>query len=264
MINKTASDILYPLLIVLGLILALFLIQKYFKSLGKEKAMATDFQILIVASTAVGLVFALLFQNLYDYIEDPDNYTFTWGLTFFGGLVGGVISFFSGYFLFLGKKYPKSFAYLSVIAGGAIPLAHALGRVGCFLAGCCYGKPVEEGSPFAWMGVKFLTTDTKVYPTNLMEAIFLFVLAFILIYLAFKINTRMTLGIYCVSYGVFRFLIEYLRGDHRGDFIPGITPSQFWAILLIVIGIAYIVYLVVSKETRVTPDIKQAEEKENI
>lgn len=262
MINKTASDILYPLLIVIGLVLALFLIQKYFKSIGKKPVMATDFQILVVASTAIGLVFALLFQNLYDFIEDPSTYTFTWGLTFFGGLIGGVVSFFAGYFLFVRKKYPNSFSCLSVIAGGAIPLAHAMGRVGCFLAGCCYGKPIDETSPFAWMGIKFLTTDTKVYPTNLMEALFLFVLAGVLIYLAFKLNSRLTLGIYCVSYGVFRFLIEYLRGDHRGNFIPGISPSQFWALLLIVLGIVYIVYLIVKKETRVVPDKEEPEPKQ--
>ena len=53
-----------------------------------------------------------------------------------------------------------------------------------------------------------------------------------------------------ISYGVFRFLIEFLRGDHRGNLIPGISPSQFWAIIIFLGGIAYLVLLLLSKKKK--------------
>ena len=54
--------------------------------------------------------------------------------------------------------------------------------------------------------------------------------------------------IYLLSYGIFRFLIEFLRGDHRGIFIPGISPSQFWAILFFLGGVVYLILLLVQKK----------------
>ena len=47
------------------------------------------------------------------------------------------------------------------------------------------------------------------------------------------------MNIYLILYGIFRFLIEFVRGDDRGSFIPGLTPSQFWAIIMIVMGILF-------------------------
>ncbi len=53
---------------------------------------------------------------------------------------------------------------------------------------------------------------------------------------------------YLFSYSIWRFAIEFFRGDHRGDFIPGISPSQFWSIVLFVIGIGYTVFLLWEKK----------------
>ena len=49
------------------------------------------------------------------------------------------------------------------------------------------------------------------------------------------------MGVYLVGYGVWRFFIEFIRGDieERGKFIPGLTPSQFWSILMVIGGIAF-------------------------
>jgi phosphatidylglycerol:prolipoprotein diacylglycerol transferase len=96
----------------------------------------------------------------------------------------------------------------------------------------------------------FRTTHGHVVvPTQLFEAVFLLTLSSILILLAFKKETLLTLPIYMISYGIWRFLIEFLRDDHRGNFIPGITPSQFWAIVLFIGGVTYLVILLKSKKT---------------
>ena len=83
-------------------------------------------------------------------------------------------------------------------------------------------------------------------PTQLYEAIFLLLLFVILSILALKYKSKHTLSVYLVLYGIFRFVIEFYRADHRGKLLGVITPSQFWSILMIVIGLLlslfYIIY----------------------
>lgn len=250
MVDRKISDFLYPLMILIGIVSALFLLEAFFKKCRLKKGTATDYEIAICISAAVGILFSVLVQNLYDFIDDPEHFSFSFGMTFFGGLFGGVLCFFLIYWIWLRRKYPDTLPYLLTVVGAAIPLAHGWGRIGCFIAGCCYGKEVDPSSPYSWLGVKFVTTDAKVLPTNLFEAIYLFAIAGVLIMFVFKIRDRRSLPLYCISYGIFRFLIEFLRGDYRGSFIPGITPSQFWSILLILFGLIYFAYLCKGKKAK--------------
>lgn len=243
---------IYPIVVLIGVALALFIFDLYFKKNKFKKGMATDYEILFAISAAVGFVFAVLFQNLYDLIENPSSYKWTWSMTFFGGLIGGVATFFLIHVLYMRKKYKNAMAPVTTIAGGGIPLAHSIGRLACTLDGCCYGSVIPVDSPFYWMGIEFRTTPgVKVWPTQLIECIFLLILSIILIIVAFKKNTLLTMPIYCIAYGIFRFLIEFLRGDHRGNFIPGISPSQFWSILIFVFGVGYLIFLIVKKKTNI-------------
>lgn len=241
---------IYPIIVAVGVVIALVIFDLFFRKKNLKKGMATDFEILFTISAAIGVVFAILFQNLYDFIEDPSHYEWTWAMTFFGGLVGGVGTFFAGYFLFLRKKYPTALAPVTLIAGGCVPFAHGIGRIACTMDGCCYGMTLTEDNPFYWIGVVFRTTEGRVVvPTQLFEAVFLLSLSAILIYIAFKKETLLTMPTYMISYGIWRFLIEFLRDDHRGNFIPGITPSQFWAIALFIGGVVYLILLLRSKKT---------------
>ena len=77
----------------------------------------------------------------------------------------------------------------------------------------------------------------KVHPTQLYEAIFLFAIFAICYLLYWKKHFKHTMSLYLICYGIFRFSLEYLRGDHRGELVGGISPSQFWSILMVVIGV---------------------------
>ena len=241
-------DIFYPLIIVAGVILILVIFDFFLKKKNCKKGLSTDYELFFVVCVFIGVIFACLFQNLYDFIENPSTYKWNFGLTFFGGLFGGVATFFIGYYLVMRRKYPYAWPYIVSIVGGMIPLAHGIGRLGCVIDGCCYGKVIEEGSPFYWLGMVFSTTNgQKVYPTQLWESIFLILLSLGLIILAFKKETLLTVPIYFMSYGIFRFLIEFIRDDHRGSFVPGLTPSQFWAVCLFIGGVGYLLYLILAK-----------------
>lgn len=151
------------------------------------------------------------------------------GITFAGGIITGMVSFF---LIFpLGMKDDKKHAinYMDQVVIGLL-LAHACGRIGCFTAGCCYG--LETDSIF---GVYHYTRQAYYLPTQLYEAGFLILMFFILFFFVKKYLTE----IYLVSYGIFRLLLEFLRGDNRGASpIPFLSPSQFTSIIMILGAIA--------------------------
>lgn len=225
----------YTVMMLLGIIAALALFEVYFRKILKEPGSKVFYlEMGLILSIAIGILGAYLTQNLYDFIQDPSNYRWSWSLTFYGGLIFGVGTFVLLYFLWIRKHYPGSLEKIFWIFPSSVTLAHGFGRIGCFLAGCCYGLPTEE-----WYGIQFTTTSTKVIPTNLFEAIFLFVLCGVLLFLAIKFRSPYGISVYVIAYGIWRFLIEYARGDYRGSFIPGLTPSQFWSILLVLGGVVY-------------------------
>jgi phosphatidylglycerol:prolipoprotein diacylglycerol transferase len=229
-----------------------------------------------IFATAFGIFMAMVFQSVYNFIEDPSSgFELDTSMTFQGGLIGGVSSFVIVWnvYVFAIAPHAKKVRFLSnnMNAGltDALPIipigiviAHAFGRLGCFFGGCCYGKPTD-----AWYGVacaygwnsdlKMNMEGVNVIPTQLFECSFLFVLAAIMCVLFFKYKFNCNFGLYAIAYGIWRFLIEYARVDHRGELVGGITPSQFWSIVMVVLGIAYFfVYKYLFKRLMKHPELQ--------
>jgi len=250
----------YSLMLALGLVSSFVLLEIYGRVHKWEKLLLSAIEILGIVSIIIGFFGAVLMQNLYNFINNPSSYSWSWAMTFYGGLLFGISAFLLGYFLFLRKKYGPFMGDLLIIAPASISVAHAYGRVGCFLAGCCYGKETDS-----FLGLVFLTTNgVKVLPTQLWEAIFLFLLSAILFLLALKRQWRFNSVIYLCGYGIWRFIIEFFRGDYRGSFIPGLTPSQFWSILLFLGGIIYLLYLLIFDKSKNKNVEQSSSAKQNI
>ena len=238
---------LYSICFIVGIIACLLFTIFAMQKCGYSNT-ARDTVITIgILSIVIGLFVAVLFQAFYDYIADPSQgFHINGGMTFIGGLIGGVIAFIGIYFIYVYGINPrlkennffksnmnKGIWYLVRIAPISITIAHGFGRIGCLFAGCCYGAPTTE-----WYGVWNEYLGTKTVPIQLYEAIFLFVLSIVMAILLFKFHLKDTMAIYLVSYGIWRFIIEYFRADYRGDFIPGLSPSQFWSIMMVIAGVA--------------------------
>lgn len=207
--------------------------------LTKRKGVSAKFTDFIfyngIASIAVGFGFATLFQATYNYIENPEaGFRLGSGMTFIGGLIGGVVCFLGVYFIFRKRYTTRLYEVISILPC-SILIAHAFGRIGCFFAGCCYGKETDS-----FLGVQFPHLDSPVHPTQLYEAVFLFLLFAVTVYLVMKKDIKHNLSLYLIAYGVFRFLIEYVRGDDRGELVGFITPSQFWSVFMVLAGVAMI------------------------
>ena len=235
---------LYTICFLVGVISCLVFTIIAMKKCGYSSTARDTIIIIGIFAIMIGLLSAALFQAFYNLIAGR-GFTFE-GMTFIGGLIGGVIAFLGIYFLYVYVINPrlkeKSFFksdmnkgvwYLLRIAPISITIAHGFGRIGCFFAGCCYGKETD-----AWYGIQFPGLHTKVIPTQLFEAIFLFVLSATMIVLLFVVHFKYNMSVYLISYGIWRFVIEFFRDDYRGSFIPGLSPSQFWSIIMVLLGIA--------------------------
>ena len=238
---------IYTICIIVGIIACLIFTIYAMKKCGYSTSASDTVIIIGIIAIIVGWLSAVLFQALYNYIANPAGGFHFEGMTFIGGLIGGVITFIGVYFLFVYGINPKlkegSFFkvnmnkgiwYLVRIAPISITIAHAFGRIGCLFAGCCYGQKTD-----AWYGIWNASLQCKTVPVQLYESMFLFVLSAVMILLLFRFKSKDTMAIYLVSYGIWRFIIEFFRADNteRGQFIPGLTPSQFWSIIMVIGGV---------------------------
>lgn len=183
------------------------------------------------------------YENIGEFLKDIWNYCS--GMVFYGGLYGGVLA---GFIVIKVRKL--SVGQYGDIFAVALPLFHAFGRVGCFFAGCCYGVPWEHGVSGRVMGSGNVETITR-FPVQLCEAGILLVLATVLclLFLKKKFNGELMV-VYLASYGVIRFILEFLRGDEiRGRFLA-LSTSQ-WISVLTLVGVAvYVVFKLINKKKK--------------
>jgi phosphatidylglycerol:prolipoprotein diacylglycerol transferase len=154
------------------------------------------------------------------------------GFVFYGGLIGAL--FFLGIVYLIKKNLTleKLWAMIPSLIFG-----HAIGRIGCFLAGCCYGKETN----WFW-GIEH--EGHLLHPTQLIEATFLFLMG--LFFIKSSLSKSRLITIYFLIYGLLRFFIEFLRGDElRGQWGP-LTPSQWISLLLVMTGL--VLYYVSTKK----------------
>ncbi len=156
------------------------------------------------------------------------------GATFYGGLLFAVAL----YPLFLALKRNRTVTVYERLCDLApcIPAGHCLGRIGCFLGGCCFGSPTDsifgvvfpEGTiPYEYYG-----GAVSVHPTQLYEAAYLLALSVFLFVLAKK----HAFPLYFILYGAGRIFIEFFRNDNRGGIGLPLSPAQLISVLLIIIG----------------------------
>lgn len=259
---------MYTVWFVIGIIACLAFTIIAMKKCGYSKSASDTVIIIGIFAIIIGLLTAILFQAIYDFINNPSaGFKFNGGMTFLGGLIGGVVAFIGIYFLYVYVINPrlkennffrsdmnKGIWYLVRIAPISITIAHAFGRIGCLFAGCCHGHETTE-----WYGVYSANAESNVIPLQLYEALFLFFLSGLMIVLLFKYHFKDNMALYMVSYGIWRFVIEYFRADYRGSFIPGLSPSQFWSIIMVLGGIAvFFIYRYFDKKI----EAKEVKEKE--
>lgn len=207
----------------------------------------TLFIMLVLAGVAGGKLF-LIFENPSFYLSQPKKLLSGNGFVFYGSLLTA-IPIMLWYF----KKIKVPVLGMLDVMALVTCLVHGFGRIGCFLAGCCYGLPTES-----FLGVTFTSPvcqaeplNTPLHPTQVYEANFIFCL---LIGLSFLKSKKKFEGqiflLYLILYAAGRGVLELFRGDtQRGFLIENIlSNSQF--IALGVISIAAYFYLRLNRKSK--------------
>lgn len=169
-------------------------------------------------------------------ITDPDylEAILKGGFVFYGGLIGGLL------LLLLSKKLFKIDAarYLAVCMP-CLPIVHAFGRIGCSLAGCCYGMPYDGPFAITYHNSIVAPKDIPLFPVQLTEAVCnLIIAAVLLIYIhKNKDKSFYSLPLYLFMYAPVRFILELLRYDsaERGSFLF-LSTSQWISIGLVAVA----------------------------
>ena len=203
----------------------IFLLEKNkFSKVGFNGLFAGTF----IVSWIGAKIFYLIFSQYGEYQNLLTSASF-WlggGFVFYGGLLFGII-YVLFYSYILKKIETKSLVCL--IPG--ICISHAIGRVGCFLAGCCYGNATDV----SW-GI--ILHNERRHPVQLYEVIFLIFIFFIIIKLINRrINSKYIIYFYLISYSLIRFGLEFFRGDLIRGFGPFHLSSSQWISILIMITV---------------------------
>lgn len=191
----------------------------------------TLFILLIVAGVVGGKLF-MIFEDPAYYAKNPGKLFSGSGFVFYGSLIFCIPTML---WFFKKNKLPV-LAVLDIMAIVTC-IVHGFGRLGCFMAGCCYGLPTDS-----WLGVIFTDPhcqarplDTPIHPTQLYESSFLFLLMTGLFFLKArkKFNGQVFL-VYLMVYALGRSIIEMYRGDIERGFVikDFLSNSQFISLMM--------------------------------
>ncbi len=250
----------YGFLFAIGVLMAILLTLHLSKKRGLDTKVVADFVFITILIGLLGAKIFLFVTEINHYLKYPGEikYLLTSGGTFYGGLIFGAL--FAVWYI---RKHNLNYRILGDIAAPAIALAHFFGRLGCFSAGCCYGREAHE----SFFGVTYHSTyahqhtgvplDISVYPTQLVEAI-LNLLNFIILITLYKFKKKRFEGqifiLYVFNYSIIRFAVEFFRGDHDRGYIFGGIDHPFSSLsapqLISIIGviISIVLYKIFKKK----------------
>ena len=220
------------------------------KQYGLKIEMVQTLIILIIIAAVVGGKFFIIFEDPKYYLSEPSRLfrNFGNGFVFYGSLLFAIPTMLM---FFRYHKLPL-LGMLDIMAGTTC-IVHAFGRMGCFMAGCCYGTPHEGllSVTFTHPMSNAEPLHTALHPTQLYSSLMIIGILVVILFIKgrkqFDGQLFMT---YLMLYAVGRSVIEVLRGDlERGFLIENVlSNSQFYS-LLIFIG-ALIIYIHLAKKSR--------------
>ncbi len=223
----------YGMMIAIGIIAAILLLNYRAKKNGYNEDSILNMAILAVILGVVGGKLLYIITELKSIINEPSQLKyFGNGFVIYGSIIGGVF----GVCYYARRKGWKLLNIFDLVIP-SLPLAQGFGRIGCFLAGCCYGKPTDS-----FLGVTFKEgslgpIDIHVYPTQVFSSIFDFALAFFLLWYDRKQRkSGRVFSLYLIIYSIGRFAIEFIRDDPRGN-VGILSTSQFISLFIVLIGI---------------------------
>jgi len=231
----------YGLIVAVAFLASIYLAAELAKKQGIKSDIIFDLGFIIIIWAIIGarLLYILIWYK--DYIKDPIAIFKVWegGLVFYGGFIA---SFFAA--LLWIKSKNLDFFILADIVAPFIAFGHSIARIGCFFAGCCYGR--ESNCHHLLCGVVFPALGDNItrYPVQLYESFanFLNFLVLIFFYRKFKSKNGDVIFLYFLNYGIIRIIMEFFRGDPERGKILFLSTSTFISLFMVFVGILWFFY----------------------
>ncbi len=232
---------MYGLMAVLGGLLAFVVVFLRIRRYAAQRDDAVNLFVLCVVGALVGaklLFFLTALPNAVNHWGELMNNPLSGLNTLFGGLVfyGGVLGALGASALYI-KKYRLSFRMYADLFAPAIPAGHMLGRIGCFLSGCCYGVPVPWGLTTVHSVVIEADGVPRV-PVQLIEAGCNLIICLVLLLFERRKKTKpgRVFALYLLLYAALRFVLEFFRGDILRGVYFDLSTSQWLSLALFTLG----------------------------
>lgn len=224
----------YGLMIGLGIICATLLFLRMGTKRGYNEDKLFNATIITVIAGILGGKILYIITDFKTVMQDPSLIfrDFGNGFVIYGAIIGGALSV-----ILCSLKNKWNFLELSDLAVPGLALAQGFGRIGCFLAGCCYGAETTSSIGIVFPEDSLSPAGIPLYPTQIFSSIFDFALGlFLLWYVSKNREKGKTTSLYMIIYSIGRFFVEFLRNDPRGN-VGFLSTSQFISIFILIGGL---------------------------
>lgn len=227
----------YGVMIAVGILMAFFVGERMAKKTGMDPNHVDTLIIVCLITGYLGSKITYILTVWDQFLANPAAVLGADGWVVYGGILGGIL----GAWLYCHFKKISFFHYANLLFP-SVALAQGFGRIGCFFAGCCYGKQTHGALGITFHHSHYAPNDVKLIPTQLLSSAGDFILFYILYKVYMDESTRdETMGWYLLLYSAGRFVIEFLRGDTIRGFVGVLSTSQFIGLFLIAAGIIVLI-----------------------
>ncbi|MDD2714890.1 MAG: prolipoprotein diacylglyceryl transferase [Candidatus Wallbacteria bacterium] len=221
----------YGLMIALAFLAGIYLSRRIFVRMNKTVDLVYDLALVIIVSSILGArIFYVLNSGSY-FLDNPLEIfkIYKGGLVFYGGFIGGLI----GGYCFARLRHYDFFELADAVVP-VVALGQSIGRIGCFLNGCCYGQVSDTyGIVFPELRDGLLRLPTQIFESA--GDLLIFVILYRMLWKRRFHGENFSL--YLILYGILRFMIEFLRGDPRGSVYFGcLSVGQLLSLVGVLTG----------------------------
>ena len=228
----------YGLLVAIGFVLGILVAVRTGKYVGMTAQHVIDMGFIIMVSGIIGSRLAYILENVSYYYAHPLDMVRLWhgGLVFSGGLIAVLLVM-----IWYARQHQLSIWRVGDVWTPAVALGQAIGRIGCFMAGCCYGRPTDVCWAVTFTNPKSIAPlNIPLHPTQLYSSLSGLIIFIVLMVLTAKKKFEGQVMLwFLILHSTGRLLIERFRGDDRGSIFgnSGWTLTQLLAMIILIASV---------------------------
>lgn len=229
----------------IGFLAAILIGMKRAEKHGLDKDIVFNMGLLCIVGGMLGAKILYIITEWNSIIHSKNLWSdLAYGFVVYGGIIGGIL------ILYVYSRFKKLnfLQYMDLIVP-SVSIGQGFGRIGCLLAGCCYGRETDCPIGIVFHNSEFAPNGVSLLPTQIFSSLGDFLIAGFLIWYAGKQKKDgKVISMYLILYGVGRFIVEIFRNDPRGN-VGMLSTSQFISIFMVAFG-AGMMYFVTHRKKK--------------